>query len=141
MASSRQTECTSTAAAEATLAKALAPEDIRLGDFVTPLFVITECHRIGGTADRGTCRTISPCAFADLQLRRYADAREIGLPAVRADEKPGRRAEHDRPAQMPIGALDQGYAKRAWKAYKKKSAKASQARRSTAVDRVIAAWV
>jgi hypothetical protein len=42
MASSRQTECTSTAAAEATLAKALAPEDIRPGDFVTPLFTITE---------------------------------------------------------------------------------------------------
>src|SRR5262245_48461633 len=42
MASSRQTECTSTAPAEATLAKALAPADIRPGDFVTPLFVITE---------------------------------------------------------------------------------------------------
>jgi hypothetical protein len=42
MASSRQTECTSTAAAEATLAKSLAPKDIRPVDFVTRLFVITE---------------------------------------------------------------------------------------------------
>ena len=42
MTTSPETKCKSQRAAKATLAKALAPEEIRSGDFVTPLYVIAE---------------------------------------------------------------------------------------------------
>ena len=106
---------------EATLAKALAPEDIRPGDFVTPLFVIAEVPSywwFGGRLEPAarSAGAHSPHAA----MRRRAAESAIGLPAVRAREN-GRRAS-ERSIDLrkcQLARLDQRYAKRAWKAYKK----------------------
>ena len=123
MASSRQTECTSSAAAEATLAKALAPEDIRPGDFVTPLFVITELPSYwwnGGSWDLPhdqpvRIRVIYNCDGMPMRVK------SVCLPFVLAKCPAGEHSTIDL-RKCQLARLDERYAKRAWKAYKKSAA-------------------
>ena len=124
MASSRQTECTSTAAAEATLAKALAPEDVRPGDFVTPLFVITEMPSFWWN---GGCWNLPHDQPVRIRLTYNCDGmpmrvKSVCLPFVLAKSPAGEKNTIDL-RKCQIARLDQGYAKRAWKAYKKTAAR------------------
>jgi len=126
MASSRQTECASTAAAEATLAKALAPEDVRPGDFVTPLYVVTELPSYwwnGGSWDLPhdqpvRIRLTYNCDGMPLRVK------SVCLPFVLTKSPAGEQNTIDL-RKCQVARLDESYAKQAWKAYKKKSAKPS----------------
>ncbi len=123
MASSRQTECTSTAAAEATLAKPLAPEDIRLGDFVTPLYVISEMPSYWWSGSSWNLphdepvrvRLTSSCDGVPMRVL------SICLPFVLAKNPSGHETTIDL-RKYQVARLDQRFAKRAWKAYKKSAA-------------------
>lgn len=124
MASSRQTECTSTPAAEATLAKALAPEDIRPGDFVTPLFVVTEMPSYwwnGGAWDLPYDQPVRirlTCNCDGMPAR----VKSICLPFVLTKSPSGDESTLDL-RKCQLARLDQRYARLAWKAYKKKATK------------------
>jgi hypothetical protein len=124
MASSRQTECTSTSAAEATLAKALAPEDIRPGDFVTPLFVITELPSYWWSGESWNLPHDQP-----VRIRLTYDCngmplrvKSVCLPFVLVKSPASEQNTIDL-RKCQVARLDHGYAKRAWKAHKKKRAK------------------
>ena len=113
MASSRQIECTSTAAAEATLAKALAPEDVRPGDFVTPLFVITEMPSFWWN---GGCWNLPHDQPVRIRLTYNCDGmpmrvKSVCLPFVLAKSPAGEQNTIDL-RKCQIARLDQGYAKR-----------------------------
>ena len=120
MASSRQTECASTAAAEATLAKALAPEDIRPGDFVTPLSVITEVPSYwwnSGSWDLPhdqpvRIRLLYNCDGMPMRVK------SVCLPFVLTKCPAGEQNTIDL-RKCQLARLDLVYAKRAWKTYKK----------------------
>ena len=124
MASSRKLDGTSTTAAEATLAKALAPEDIRAGDFVTPLFVIAEVPSYWWFGDEWTLprdqpvriRFTSACDGAPLKVQ------SVCLPFVLVKTPAGDRGTLDL-RKCQLARLDKSHAKRAWKAYKKAHAR------------------
>jgi len=123
MASSRQTECKSTTAAEATLAKALAPEDIRAGDFVTPLFVITELPSFWWSGEAWNLPHDQP---VHIRLTYNCDGmpmrvKSVCLPFVLTKSPAGGQNTIDL-RKCQVARLDKGYAKRAWKAYKKTAA-------------------
>jgi hypothetical protein len=123
MASSRQTECTSTAAVEATLAKALAPEDIRPGDFVTPLFTITELPSFWWSGESWNIPHDQPVR---IRLTYNCDGmpmrvKSVCLPFVLTKSPAGEQNTIDL-RKCQVARLGHGYAKRAWKAYKKSAA-------------------
>jgi hypothetical protein len=123
MASSRQTECTSTAAVEATLAKALAPEDIRPGDFVTPLFTITELPSFWWSGESWNLPHDQPVR---IRLTYNCDGmpmrvKSVCLPFVLTKSPAGEQSTTDL-RKCQFARLGRGYAKRAWKAYKKSAA-------------------
>jgi hypothetical protein len=120
MASSRHSERKSTAAAEATLAKALAPEDIRPGDFVTPLFVIAEVPSFGWCAESWSLPLDQPVR---IRFTPNCDGmpmrvKSVCLPFVLAKNPSGDQGTIDL-RKCQLAGLDQTHAKRAWKAYKK----------------------
>ena len=124
MASSRPADCESTTAAEATLAKALAPEDIRPGDYVTPLFVIAEVPSYWWCADSWTLpldqlvriRFTPNCDGMPLRVK------SVCLPFVLAKNPAGEQGTIDL-RKCQLARLGSAHAKRAWKAYKKTWAK------------------
>jgi hypothetical protein len=121
MASSQRTSPkTGSAAAEATLAKAIAPEDIRTGDFVTPLSVIAEVPSYYWRADAWSLpvdqpvriRFTSSCDGLPLKVK------SVCLPFVLLKQATGQPLTLDL-RQCQLARLDRRYAKRAWKACKK----------------------
>jgi hypothetical protein len=124
MTSSRPAECKSTSAAEATLAKALAPEDIRPGDFVTPLFMIAEVPSYWWWGESWNLphdqpvriRFTSNCDGMPLRVK------SVCLPFVLAKTPAGEQGTLDL-RKCQLARLDQSHAKRAWKAYKKTQAR------------------
>src|SRR4051794_21878105 len=123
MASSRQTECTSTAAAEATLAKALAPEDIRPGDFVTPLFTITELPSFWWSGESWNLPHDQPVR---IRVTHNCDGMPMGvksgcLPFMLTKSPAGMQTTIDL-RKCQVARLGKSYAKQAWKAYKKTAA-------------------
>jgi hypothetical protein len=121
MASSPQTEVKAThAASEATLAKALAPEEVRVGDFVTPLHMIaevpsyywfSECWNL--PADQPV-RIRFTCGSDGTPLK----VKSICLPFVLVKQAAGTRTTLDL-RKCQLARLDRCHAKRVWKAFKK----------------------
>jgi len=121
MASSQETRTKAThAAAEATLAKALAPEEIRRGDFVTPLHHIAEVPSFFWFTESWTLPVDQPVR---IRYTSQSDGlplkvKSLCLPFVLVKMASGERRTLDvRTCQL--ARLDRGYAKRAWKSYKK----------------------
>jgi hypothetical protein len=120
MASSLKTKSTSTTAAEATLAKALAPEDVRRGDFVTPLYVVAEVPSYWWFEDDWSLprhqpiriRLTPPCEGAPLKVR------SVCLPFVLVKMAAGDDRSIDL-RNCQLARLNTRHAKRAWKAFKK----------------------
>jgi hypothetical protein len=120
MASSAKIDSESSVANQATLAKALAPEDIRPGDFVTPLYVIAEVPSFWWRADVWNLpvdepvriRLIPPSDGAPLKVR------SVCVPFVLVKTATGDQSTIDvRTCQL--ARLDEAHAARAWKACKK----------------------
>jgi len=125
MASSQQTRTKATlAAAEATLAKALAPEDIRTGDFVTPLHVVAEVPSYYWFSESWSLPADQPVRIRltspidGLPLR----VQSLCLPFVLVKQATGEGLTLDL-RKYQLARLDRRYAKRAWKAYKKRRPK------------------
>jgi hypothetical protein len=125
MASSQETRTEAThAAAETTLAKALAPEEIRLGDFVTPLHVVAEVPSYFWFTEGWNLPADEPVR---IRLISYSDGlpmkvKSICLPFVLVKHANGQGATVDL-RKCQLARLDREFARRAWKAYKKAHAK------------------
>ena len=113
-------------AAEATLAKALAPEDIRPGDYVSPLQMIAEVPSYWWCGEDWNLprdepvriRYITNCDGAPLRVK------SVCLPFVLVKQPGGKCLTLD-VRKCQFARLDQDYARRAWKAFKKRSANGS----------------
>lgn len=125
MASSANTEIESSTAANATLAKSLAPEDIRPGDYVTPLYVIAEVHSFWWGANAWQHPLNEPVRIRFMPRDQGAPlkVRSICLPFVLVKSPNKMEATIDlRTCQL--ARLDRGHAARAWKAFKKNGRRA-----------------
>jgi hypothetical protein len=124
MTTSRYAECKSTAAAQATLAKALAPEDVCPGDYVTPLFVFAEVPSYWWCAESWSLPINEPVRICftpncdGMPLR----VKSVCLPFVLAKNPIGESSTLDL-RKCQLARLDPAHAKRVWKAYKKMQAK------------------
>jgi hypothetical protein len=124
MTTSPETKCKSQRAAEATLAKALAPEEIRAGDFVTPLYVIAEVPSYWWCAESWNqpfdepvrIRFRAPSEGAPFKVR------SVCLPFVLVKTAAGEQRTLDLRTYQ-LARLDRAHAKRAWNAMKKASRK------------------
>jgi len=119
MASSPKTERKSTTAAEATLAKALAPEEVRRGDYVAPLYVVAEVPSYWWLDEWNhprdqpvRIRLTAPCQGAPLKVR------SVCLPFVLVKTATGDERGID-VRNCQLARLSKAHAKRAWKAIKK----------------------
>jgi hypothetical protein len=121
MASSQETRSKATqAAAEATLAKALAPEEVRVGDYVTPLHVVAEVPSYFWFTEGWNLPADEPVR---IRLMSYSDGvpmkvKSICLPFVLVKQASGRGATLDL-RKCQLARLDREFARRAWRAYKK----------------------
>jgi hypothetical protein len=123
MASSRTIGDASTAAAEATLAKAIAPEDICVGDFIAPLFEYYEIASYCWHAESWNLplnepvrvRYVPTCDPVPLRVK------SICLPFLLATNAAGEASTVD-VRKYQLARLDASHAKRCWKAYKKAQA-------------------
>jgi hypothetical protein len=114
MASSQQTHVKAkSAAAEATLAKALAPEDIRPGDYVTPLSVVAEVPSFYWWADAWSLPADQP-----VRIRFTAPSdgvplkvKSVCLPFVLMKQASGERITLDL-RKWRVARLDRDYAPR-----------------------------
>jgi hypothetical protein len=121
MASSQHTRTGAThVAAEATLAKALAPEDIRPGDFVTPLHVVAEVPSYYWFSEGWSLPADEPVRirFTSPGDGLPLKVKSICLPFVLVKQASGERLTLDL-RKCQLARLGRRYAKRAWKAYKK----------------------
>jgi hypothetical protein len=125
MASSVKIESESSVANRATLAKPLAPEDIRPGDFVAPLFVIAEVPSFWWRADVWNLPVNEPVR---VRLTPPSDGgplkvRSVCVPFVLVKTVTGDHSTIDvRTCQL--ARLDAAHAARAWKACKKAARRA-----------------
>ena len=122
MASSQDTiacaQKTATAPA-VTLARTLAPEDIRPGDYVTPLCMLAEVPSYWWCADEWSLprdrpvyiRYITNCDGAPLRVK------SVCLPFVLVKQPSGQSLTIDL-RKCRLARLERQYARRAWKAYK-----------------------
>jgi hypothetical protein len=130
MASSPQIESKATrSAARATLAKTLAPEEIRVGDFVTPLYMIaevpsyywfSECWNL--PADQPV-RMRFTCSSDGTPLK----VKSICLPFVLVKQATGAQYSIDL-RKCQVARLNPRHAKRAWRAARKLQQKTTQKR-------------
>jgi hypothetical protein len=121
MASSQKTalETNRSAASQATLARSLAPEDIRPGDYVTPLHLLAEVPSYWWCDDDWSLprdrpvyiRFITNCDGAPLRVK------SVCLPFVLVKQPSGQSLTVDL-RKCQLARLDRQYARRAWKAYK-----------------------
>jgi hypothetical protein len=120
MTSSAKIGSESSVANQATLAKALAPEDIRSGDFVTPLYVIAELPSFWWGPDAWQHPRHEPVR---IRLTPPSDGapfkvRSVCVPFVLVKTATGDQSTIDvRICQL--ARLDASHAARAWKACKK----------------------
>jgi hypothetical protein len=123
MESSRTIDGASTTAAEATLAKAVAPEDICVGDFIAPLFEIYEIASYCWQAESWNLplnepvrvRYVPTCDPSPMRVR------SICLPFLLATNATGEPSTID-VRKYQLARLDASHAKRSWNAYKKAQA-------------------
>jgi len=104
-------------AAGATLAKTLAPEEIRRGDFVTPLHVIAEVPSFYWCGD---CWSLPHDEPVRIRFTPTSDGlplkvKSVCLPFVLVKQASGERLTLDL-RKCQLARLDRRYAKRAWKA-------------------------
>jgi hypothetical protein len=121
MASSQQTQIKSTrTAAEATLAKSLAPEEVRVGDFVTPLHVVAEVPSWYWFTESWNLPVDEPVRirFTSPSDGLPLKVKSICLPFVLVKQVSGDRLTLDL-RKCQLARLNRRYSKRAWKAYKK----------------------
>jgi hypothetical protein len=124
MTSSPETKCKRQRAAEATLAKALAPEEIRAGDFVTPLYVIAEVPSFWWCAESWNQPLDEPVR---IRFRAPSEGapfkvRSVCLPFVLVKTAAGEQKTLDLRTYQ-LARIDRAHAKRAWKATKKAARK------------------
>ena len=131
MANSQQTKCETQTAAEATLAKALAPEDIRRGDFVTPLYVIAEIPSFWWCCDAWTLPLDEPVRirFTPTSDGAPLKVQSVCVPFVLTKTASGEQRTLDvRTCQL--ARLDRAHGKRAWKAIRKAARKKGAVRKA-----------
>ena len=121
MASSQQTRTKATqAAANATLAKTLAPEEIRVGDYVTPLHMVAEVPSYYWFSECWNMPVDQPvrirftCGSDGTPLK----VTSICLPFVLVKQARGTETTLDL-RKCQLARLDCRHARRAWKALKK----------------------
>ena len=114
---------TNHAAAEATLAKALAPEEIRPGDYVSPLQLVTEVPSFWfcdawdlAREEPVRIRYITHCDGAPLRVK------SVCLPFVLVKQPSGQTVSLD-VRKCQFARLDRRHGRRAWKAFKKSCTK------------------
>jgi hypothetical protein len=121
MASSASTDRETThEAAVATLAKSLAPEEIRPGDFVTPIYAVAEVPSYWWCADDWNTprdepvrmRFMSTCDGTPLRVK------SVCLPFVLAKQPSGQALTLDL-RRIQLARLDRSYAKQAWRSIKR----------------------
>ena len=120
MTISPETNCKSTEAAEATLAKPLAPEDIRQGDFVTPLWVIAEIPSFWWRCDSWSLPIEEPVRIRFLPNYEGVPlkVRSVCVPFVLVKAPSGEQKVLDL-RSCQLAKLDSAHAVRAWKALKR----------------------
>jgi hypothetical protein len=121
MRSSRLTEPEhETSRVPSTLARTLAPEEIRRGDFVTLLSVTYEVPSYFWDADAVTLPRDEPVRIRCMAERSGVPlkVRGVCLPFVLVKEPRGERSTLD-VRKCRLAKLDPSYAADAWKAYKK----------------------
>lgn len=121
MASSISTQTSAReVAAKATLAKPLAPEELRVGDFVTPLHMVAEVPSFYWLSECWNLPADQPvrirftCGSDGAPLK----VKSICLPFVLAKQAAGAEITLDL-RKCQLARLDRRHAKRAWKAFKK----------------------
>ena len=107
-------------AAKATLAKALAPEEIVPGDYVTPLSLIAEVPSFWWCAEAWR---LSPEEPIRMRFMATCDGlplrvRSVCLPFVLTKQPSGRFVTMD-VRRCQLARLDRAFAKRAWKCIKR----------------------
>jgi hypothetical protein len=106
--------------AEASLAKALAPEEIRRGDFVAPLYVISEWPSWMWCCDdslRPREELVRMCTVPCEEMQPLK-VREVCLPFVLAKGPDGAHRTLD-VRKCRLGRLDEKFARAAWRGYRK----------------------
>jgi hypothetical protein len=108
------------AAAQASLAKALAPEDIRPNDYVTPLHWIAEVPSYYWCGD---CWSLPRDEPVRIRITPPSDGlplkvKSVCLPFVLVKQACGDKTTIDL-RKCQLARLDRRYARQAWKAYKK----------------------
>ncbi len=105
-----------------TVAKALAPEDIQLGDFVTKLYVTTELPSFLWCADAAIISLHEPIRYQFIPAKAGIPlkVRSICLPFVLVKRPFGDRRTLD-VRLCRLARLDKEYASVTWKAYRKAS--------------------
>lgn len=120
MASCRNSELERTeSAAPATLARSLAPEEIRVGDYVTPLSTVIEVPSYWWPADGWSMRHDEPVRVRVLNTCDGVPLRvkAVCLPFALVKRPTGRMMTLDT-RQCQFARLDPAYGKRAWKTLK-----------------------
>jgi hypothetical protein len=136
MASSQHIDTEATgSAAEATLAKTLAPEEIRPGDFVTLLHVVAEVPSYFWWFTEDWNMPLDQpvrIRLTSLVDGQPMKVKSLCLPFVLVKQASGQRLTLDL-RKCQLARLDRRYAKRAWRAYKqnRKYAETGDARRCT----------
>ena len=107
-------------AADATLAKALAPEEIRAGDYVTPLYAIAEVPSFWWCAEAWR---LSPEEPIRMRFMATCDGvplhvQSVCLPFVLAKQPGGHSVTMD-VRRCQLARLDRAFARRAWKCIKR----------------------
>jgi hypothetical protein len=130
MASSPQTELKATeAAADASLARTLAPEEIRPGDYVTLLHIVAEVPSYYWFTESWN---LPPDQPVRIRFTAATDGvplkvESLCLPFVLVKNASGDRTTLD-VRKCQLARLDRQYAKRAWKAYRKTPSHKSEPR-------------
>jgi hypothetical protein len=116
-------------AAGATLAKALAPEEIRAGDYVTLLHIVAEVPSFFWFSE---CWNLPPNQPVRIRFTSATDGaplkvESLCLPFVLVKNAAGDKTTLD-VRKCQLARLDRTYAKQAWKAYKKPRNRSESAR-------------
>jgi hypothetical protein len=115
-----ETDCKHETAAEATLAKPLAPEEIRPGDFVAPLWVIAELPSFWWRCDSWSLPADDPVRIRFIPTTELVPlkVRSVCLPFVLV-KAPTREQKLIDLRLCQLARLNPAHAKRAWKALKR----------------------
>lgn len=124
MASSSQIKINCTAAAEPTLAKTLAPEDIRPGDYVTPLFILAEVPTYFWRMDAWDQPPEEPVRMRFMPSTQGSPLKvcSVCLPFVLVKSPNGDHSSLDL-RSCQLARLNKSHARRVWKAFKKSTQK------------------